>query len=259
MNPYPKTVSTLVVCALVGLVPVSPLCAGQSETTSSVGTAPAVQAASEIQSSPKAASEIQPSPKKDTPPPQQKTAAEASPEAVVQKPSAEPKTAAGPIGSQKRYVIGPLDVLYLKVWNQPQLSGPADVRPDGMLSMSLIGEVKADGLTAAQLKETIQTRLSDFLNNPEVDVQVAKVNSKRYFVYGGVGRPGEFPLIEATTIMDALSIVGGFKDFANPTKITIQRGSATFHFNYKDFSKGKNMDKNANIELQNGDRIYVPE
>ncbi|MGA2716933.1 MAG: polysaccharide biosynthesis/export family protein, partial [Bryobacteraceae bacterium] len=139
------------------------------------------------------------------------------------------------------------------------LSGPVDVRPDGILSMPLIGEVKADGLTAAQLKAAIEMRLNDFLNNPEVDVQIAKVNSKRYFVYGGVFRPGEFPLVEATTIMDALSQVGGFKDFAKPAKITIQRGNQTFHFNYKDFSKGKNMDKNVNIEIENGDRIYVPE
>ena len=79
-------------------------------------------------------------------------------------------------------------------------------------------KLKADGLTAAQLKEAIQTRLNDFLNNPEVDVQVVKVNSKRYFVYGGVFRPGEFPLIEKTTIMDALSNVGGFRDFANQRK-----------------------------------------
>ena len=180
--------------------------------------------------------------------------AEATPQAALSN-----STVASPSASQKRYVIGPLDVLYIKVWNQPQLSGPVDVRPDGILSMSLIGEVKADGLTPAQLKEAIQTRLSDFLNNPEVDVGIAKINSKRYFVYGGVGHPGEFPLVETTTIMDALSQVGGFRDFAKQNKITIQRGTQTFHFNYKDFSKGKNMDKNANIEIQNGDRIYVPE
>lgn len=246
-----RTVSPLVVCALLwGL----PLCAGQSEATSPV------------------TSNILPPPK-DTPPPAEEPAPAApagkdkaaqSPAetaaATVAKVAAEQKAApANGAGSQKRYVIGPLDVLYIKVWNQPQLSGPVDVRPDGMISMSLIGEVKADGLTAAQLKQTIQTRLNDFLNNPEVDVQVAKVNSKRYFVYGGVGRPGEFPLVETTTIMDALSEVGGFKDFAKPNKITIQRGTQTFHFNYKDFIKGKNMDKNANIELQNGDRIFVPE
>jgi polysaccharide export outer membrane protein len=171
-------------------------------------------------------------------------------------PSALPE--AKTVESAKRYVIGPLDVLSVKVWNQPQLSGFVNVLPDGMISMPLIGEVKADGLTPRQLGDALKTRLSEFLNNPEVDVQVTKVNSKRYFVYGGVLRPGEFPLVGVTTVMDALSMIGGFKDFAKPNKITIQRGAQTFHFNYKDFSKGKNMDKNANIELQNGDRIYVP-
>jgi polysaccharide export outer membrane protein len=183
-----------------------------------------------------------------------------------QQPSAaqaESKTGAPgarPTDSPKGYVIGPLDVLYISVWNNAQLSGMRDVRPDGMISMPLIGEVKADGLTAAQLKEAIEERLrSDVLVKPEVDIQLAKINSKRYFVYGGVFRPGEFPLIERTTIMDALSLVGGFKDFAKPTKIQIKRGDQTFNFNYKDFIKGKNSDKNVNIELQNGDRIIVPE
>ena len=130
-------------------------------------------------------------------------------------------------------------MLYVKVWNQPQLSGAVDVRPDGMISMPLIGEVKADGLTAAQLKEAITERLTDFLNNPEVDVQVVKVNSKRYYVYGGVFRPGEFPLIETTTVMDALSVVGGFKDFAKPRKSTIQRGNADVQFQLQGLQQGQ--------------------
>lgn len=261
----PKTVSPLLVYALLwGL----PLCTGQSEATS-----PVTKAASDVRpvSSVAPASKDSPAPPLEAPASTDKAAspidrapadkakpvlspAEATPQAALSK-----STVASPPASQKRYVIGPLDVLFIKVWNQPQLTGAVDVRPDGILSMSLIGELKADGLTAAQLKDAIQARLSDFLNNPEVDVQVAKVNSKRYFVYGGVGRPGEFPLIETTTLMDALSQVGGFKDFAKPNKITVQRGTQTFHFNYKDFIKGKNLDKNANIELQNGDRIFVPE
>lgn len=251
MKLSPKTVS-LVVCALLcGL----PLCAAQSEATS-----PVTRAASDIQPLPAAppVSPVSKDPPEAPASPLDKTAAPAD-KATAAEAAPAKSTVASPSASQKRYVIGPLDVLYIKVWNQPQLSGPVDVRPDGILSMSLIGEVKADGLTASQLKDAIQTRLSDFLNNPEVDVQVAKVNSKRYFVYGGVGRPGEFPLVETTTVMDALSQVGGFRDFAKQNKITIQRGTQTFHFNYKDFSKGKNMDKNVNIELQNGDRIYVPE
>lgn len=173
--------------------------------------------------------------------------------------SPDPAKNAGSGGSPAAstpYVIGPLDVLIVKVWNNVNLSGPYDVRSDGMLSMPLIGEVKADGLTAKQLKETLTERLGDFLHNPEVDVQVAKVNSKRYFVYGEVMHAGEFPLVEATSILDALANVGGFRDFANRKKIYVMRGAQKFNFNYSEVSKGKNLEQN--ILLQNGDRIYVP-
>ena len=183
-----------------------------------------------------------------------------NPPATSAKPATQssPQTGSEKAEAQKRYVIGPLDVLVIKVWNQQQLSGAFDVGPDGMVSMSLIGEVKADGLTAVQLRDSIQAKLKDCcLNDPIVEVSIGKINSKRYFVYGEVLRPGPFPLVEKTTIMDALSEVG-FKEFANPKKITIQRGDQTFHFNYEDFRKGKNREKNVNVELQNGDRIYVP-
>jgi polysaccharide biosynthesis/export protein len=173
----------------------------------------------------------------------------------ARKADAAPGTAVAADDS-KRYVIGSLDVLYIRVWNNPNLSGPVDVRPDGMMSLPLIGEVKADGLTPEQLKTTLKTRLNDFLNSPEVDVQVTKVNSKRYFINGEVLRTGPFPLVEATTVLDALSNAGGFKDFANTKKIYILRGKEKFNFNYKDVSKGKNMEQN--ILLQNGDRIFVP-
>jgi polysaccharide export outer membrane protein len=177
------------------------------------------------------------------------------------KPPAEGKTpaaqaAANPAGGKAPYVLGPLDVISVKVWNNPNLSSPLDVGSDGMISLPLIGQVKADGLTAQQLKEVLAGRLGEFLNSPEVDVQVLKVNSKRFFVYGEVGRPGEFPLVEATTVMDALSQVGGFRDFANTKKIYVLRGSQKFNFNYKDVSKGKNLEQN--ILLQSGDRIFVP-
>jgi polysaccharide biosynthesis/export protein len=187
----------------------------------------------------------------------------------TRKPGTEPKTAADtkagvgkPGTAAERYVIGPLDVLIIKVWGQANLSGPVDVTPDGTISLPLIGDVKADGLTKEQLKEAVATKLGDFLNSPEVDVQVARINSKRFFVYGGVGHQGEFPLVRPTTVMDAMSSVGGFRDFANTKKIRIQRvlpdGTIKeFKFNYRDVSKGKNMEQN--ILLQNGDRIFVPE
>ena len=189
---------------------------------------------------------------------------EARPPAADGKAPAIGKTSAASADTKAAaYVIGPLDVLIVKVWNNANLSGPYDVAQDGMISMQLAGEIKADGLTARQLKESVTERLSDFINSPVVDVTVAKVNSKRFFVYGGVGRPGEYPLNQPTTVMDALSNVGGFRDFADTKKIRIQRPAADgksaqeFKFNYKDVSNGKNMGQN--ISLQNGDRIFVKE
>jgi polysaccharide export outer membrane protein len=183
----------------------------------------------------------------------------------VDLPTSVPAPAAGgakagtaPVAS-KSYIIGPNDVLLVKVWNQPQISGMVDVHLDGMISIPLAGEIKADGLTAVQLKDVVTQGLEETaLTAPVVDVSVVKINSKHYRVYGGVQRPGEFPLAERITIMDALSLTG-FKDFAKQDKIEIRRGKETFHFNYKDYIKGKNMDKNVNLVLQDGDEIIVHE
>jgi polysaccharide biosynthesis/export protein len=88
-------------------------------------------------------------------------------------------------------------------------------------------------------------------------VQVARINSKKVYIYGGVVRPGSLPLVGRTTVMDALASSGGFKEFANPKKIEIHRGARKFPFNYKEVIKGKNLEQD--IELENGDRIIVPE
>ena len=159
-------------------------------------------------------------------------------------------------GARKAYVIGPLDVLDIRVWNDPKLSGLFDVRPDGIISMPLIGELRADGQTVAQLRETILQKLNTLMNSPEVNVQIARINSKRYFIFGEVARSGEFPLVAEITVLDALSNCGGFREFANPKKIYVLRGSKKLEFNYKEVSRGKKMEQN--IVLENGDRIFVP-
>lgn len=246
MNVQQKTVSALVACMLAWAPMLYP---AQGEVAPSSGNAPAPTRTAAPGEQPGAVA-----PTATAAPATQTLSVAETPAATGSRPPANAK------GNQGRYVIGPLDVVVVKVWNQPQLSGAVNVGPDGMISLQLIGEVKADGLTALQLGDAIQARLKDCcLNNPQVDVTIGKINSKKYYVYGGVLKGGEFPLDEKITIMDALSLVGGFKDFAKPNKITITRGNQTFHFNYKDFIKGKNLDKNANIELQNGDRINVPE
>jgi polysaccharide biosynthesis/export protein len=209
---------------------------------------------------------VEPTPNPNAPLPSSapKTKTEESSQPNTAEPTTQSKTgqtssASTPASSTQEgrpYVIGALDVLFIKVWNNSNLTGMVDVRPDGMISMHLIGEFKADGFTVKQLKDDITRRLSDVLKNPEVDVQVVKINSKRYFIFGEVGRQGEFPLVGKTTLLDALSNAGGFRDFANPKKIYVLRGTQRFYFNYKKVSQGKHMEQN--IELQNGDRIFVP-
>jgi polysaccharide export outer membrane protein len=156
-----------------------------------------------------------------------------------------------------KYVIGPLDVLYVRVWNQPNLSGIEDVGPDGAISMPLIGEIKADGLTVTQLKDAITSKLNEFINSPEVSVSVTKINSKSVLLIGGVAHPGKFPLNEKTTVLDALAGAGGFRDFANQKKVYVLRDGKKFNFNYKEVIQGKHLEQN--IELRNGDQIVVPE
>lgn len=154
------------------------------------------------------------------------------------------------------YVIGPEDVLYIRVWKDADLSGMVDVRPDGMFSMQLVGEVKAAGLTAGELKKVLEERLSATHRHPEVSVQVVKVLSKKFFIQGEVRRPGSYPLTVPTRILEALVNAGGFQDFARTKKIYLLRGTQRFPFNYADVSKGKHTEQN--ILVQNGDQIFVP-
>ncbi len=195
----------------------------------------------------------------------------ANPPASTPKPPLEPpptrKASAGPVPPQapkkpgssdeKPYVIGPLDVLYIRVWNNQNLTGMVNVQPDGMMSLALIGEIKADGLTVPQLIDILKTKLSDYLNSPEVDVSVTKVNSKKFYILGEVGRPGEYPLVGRTTIMEALSSSGGFRDTANQKKIYLLRGKEKHPFSYKDVIEGKHLEQD--IAIENGDRIVVPQ
>jgi polysaccharide export outer membrane protein len=142
------------------------------------------------------------------------------------------------------------------VWREPDLSDPVAIRPDGMITMPLIGEIKAGGLTPQNLAEEVTGKLSKFINNPEVMVSVMQVRSKRYYVTGEVNRGGAFPLAVPTTVLEALVQAGGFREFAKVKKITVIRGSKRFKFNYKDVIKGKKLTQN--ILLENGDYIVVP-
>jgi polysaccharide export outer membrane protein len=154
------------------------------------------------------------------------------------------------------YVIGPEDILVIRVWREPELSQGVQVRPDGMITLPLVGDLKAAGLTPAGLQKKVVDALSEYINKPEVTVSLNSVQSKKYYIVGEVSRPGTFPLVVPITILQALTNAGGFREFADTKKITILRNGKILKFNYKDVVKGKNMDQN--ILVENGDYIVVP-
>lgn len=170
-------------------------------------------------------------------------------------PELPPVVGGAPI-DPKTYIIGPEDSLLIRIWREPDLSGPVMVRPDGRISLQLLNEIQAAGLTPEQLTQKVAEGLSKYMTHPEVSVAVQQVNSKKYFIIGEIQKPGSYPLTIPTTVLEALVNAGGFRDFANTKKIVIMRGPKRFTFNYKDVTKGKHMEQN--ILLESGDQIIVP-
>lgn len=199
----------------------------------------------------------QPAPEKQ-PPATQATSEKATdsdkpaPEAASEIKAAPNSTAIDP----KAYVIGPEDLISIRVWREPENSGQFVVRPDGKISVPLVGEIQAAGLTPEKLSLSIAESLQKVMVHPEVTVGVEKVNSKKYYIQGEVNRPGSYPLVIDTTVLEALVNAGGFRDFANTKKIVILRGTERIKFNYNQVTKGKKMDQN--ILLKPGDQIIVP-
>jgi len=174
-----------------------------------------------------------------------------------QQPTAEGKAAAT---ADPNYVIGPQDVLDIDVWKEAELTRPVPVRPDGKISLPLLNDVQAAGLTPTQLSEEITTELKKFITDPQVTVIVTEINSQRVYILGEMTRPGAYPLLPGMTVLQALSSAGGFTPFANMKKIYVLRNESgkqeKFPFNYKDVVKGKNASEN--IVLKAGDQIVVP-
>ena len=158
------------------------------------------------------------------------------------------------------YVIGPEDMLSVNVWKEEELSGQIPVRPDGKISLPLINDIEAAGLTPMQLAENITTKLKQYVAEPRVTVTVTQINSRRFYILGEVARPGAFPLVSNMTVLQAISAAGGFSQFASPSKIYVLRnenGKQTkLPFNYKKVIAGGNAEQN--IELKPGDTVVVP-
>jgi polysaccharide biosynthesis/export protein len=187
-----------------------------------------------------------------------------APSPAQQVPSAENSTADVHTATKPHdaaYLIGSSDVLAITVWKEPEISKSVPVRPDGKISLPLVGELQAAGRTPLQLEQDIASKLKTYITNPDVNVIVQQINSEKFNILGRVGRPGSFPLTGATTVLDAIAIAGGFQDFAKQKGVYILRqnpgGSQTrIPFNYKDVVKGKHPEQN--IKLQSGDTVVVP-
>jgi polysaccharide biosynthesis/export protein len=168
----------------------------------------------------------------------------------------EPKSAAGAAVDSNKYKIGPSDILLIRVWNEEKFSGPVAVHQDGKITLPLVGDVDAGGLTPIEVQDTVAKALTKYVVKPLVTVTVQEVGSKKYYLDGQVNHPGEFPLAIPTTILEAISRAGGLQEFANTKKIYILRGDKRLPFNYKDVLRGKNMAQNIRVEP--GDHIVVP-
>jgi len=159
------------------------------------------------------------------------------------------------------YKIGPQDVLRIDVWKEPEVSRAGlPVRPDGKVSLPLLNDVQAAGLSPLELSNVISEGLKKFMNNPQVTVTVLDINSKRVYVTGEVRRPGAFAMLPHMTVLQALTNSGGFTQFARIKGIYVLLNEGgkqvKYPFNYKDVIKGNHPEQN--IEMQPGDLIVVP-
>jgi polysaccharide export outer membrane protein len=188
-------------------------------------------------------------PPKTTP---QAPAATASPSSAAPKPAQD----AG------AFAIGPDDVLSVVFWREKDVSGDVTVRPDGKITLPLIGDIQAAGLTPEALVESVTTAAKKFFDDPSVSIVVKTINSRKVFINGAVGKTGAYVLGEHMTVVQLIAIAGGLQEFADKKHILIvhvdRRPDGTLWsntFNYEDFENRKNL--SANIELKPGDTVIV--
>ncbi len=190
-----------------------------------------------------------------------------TPPAAVARPAQKPGAATpkpavpGPsVATEPGFTIGSDDVLGINFWRDQEMSGDVTVRPDGMITLPLIRDIKAAGLTPDQLADRIQEAAREFIADASVTVVVRQLNSRRVFITGEVTRPGAYALTSAMTVMQLIAVAGGLTEFAESKDISVMRvegGQAkTLPFNYKDVARGKK--KEQNVLLKPGDTVVVP-
>jgi polysaccharide export outer membrane protein len=173
-----------------------------------------------------------------------------------QKPAAEAATSEEP----SPYYIAPGDILHITVWKEPELTADVFVRLDGRITVPLVGDIRAGGRTIEQLTTEVRTKLRAFLEVPQVTIIVSQAVSARFFVIGEVTTSGAFPMSGSTTVIQALALSGGFREFAKRDRIVIirdRRGERrAIPFNFRDIEAGLHLEQN--IVLESGDTIIVP-
>jgi polysaccharide export outer membrane protein len=162
---------------------------------------------------------------------------------------------------RSEYLIGPDDVLAINVWKEPEISRTLPVRPDGDISLPLVGDLKASGRTPTELQKEIKDQLVEYLSNPEVTVLVQEAKSHKFNIIGEVEKPGTYVMAGPMTVLDAIATAGGVREFAKTTRIYVLRMNADgsrvrLPFNYKQVIKGHNL--RADVQLQSRDTIVVP-
>jgi polysaccharide biosynthesis/export protein len=160
------------------------------------------------------------------------------------------------------YRIGPEDVLEILVWKNADLTRTVTVRPDGKVSLPLIGDVQASGLTTAELKTVVTRRMKEYIATPEISVLVSNINSYFYYILGEVAKPGKYPLKERTTVLQAISMAGGFTPFASKNGMSLFRkdpisyNDVKYRIRYDDIISSE--DPKKNLVIQSGDTLVVP-
>lgn len=185
-------------------------------------------------------------------------AQDAAPAASSPTPEATAAVAAANVTGAP-YVIGPDDVLHIAVWKEADLTATLPVRPDGQISLPLLNDVQAAGMTPMQLASSLTEKLKKYLADPRVTVVVAQINSKRIYLVGEVARTGAMPMLPNMTVLQALS-TAGLTQFANTKKIYVMRTQdgkqVKMPVNYRKLVKGQDVDRN--YVLRPGDTIVVP-
>ena len=193
---------------------------------------------------------------------QPKTPAVLASSTATSSPAASPVAGAAlPAPHDDSFVIGNDDMLSINVWKEPDISRAIPVRSDGKISLPLVGEVQAAGHTPLQLEQDIAAKLKNYIGEPEVTVIVQQINSQKFNILGLVTKPGSYDLAGSATVLDAIALAGGFRDFAKQKAIYVLRQNADgtqtrIPFNYKEVVKGQNPAQN--IKLQPHDTIVVP-